>query len=111
MRLLAVSGKIFRCAYAHLVKECFLFCTGEALQKVQRTEFFARKFEIKAECRIEHSVIFCGGAGDHRIVMAGAVARSLCEGDVIICGADAVSKSYPAFFDDFASLKGESYEI
>lgn len=51
------------------------------------------------------------GAGDHRIVMAGAVARSLCGGDVMLCGADAVSKSYPAFFDDFAALKGESHEI
>ncbi len=51
------------------------------------------------------------GAGDHRIVMAAAVARALCDGETVICGADAVSKSYPAFFDDFASLKGESHEI
>lgn len=50
-------------------------------------------------------------AGDHRIVMASAVARSLCREEVVILGADAVSKSYPTFFDDYAALKGESHEI
>ena len=38
-------------------------------------------------------------------------ARSLCDGPVTVTGAGAVSKSYPAFFDDYASLKGESHEI
>ena len=51
------------------------------------------------------------GAGDHRIVMAASVARALCKGETVISGAEAVSKSYPAFFEDYASLKGESYEI
>lgn len=51
------------------------------------------------------------GAGDHRIVMAAAVARSLCEHDLVIVGAEAVAKSYPDFFKDYAILKGESHEI
>lgn len=51
------------------------------------------------------------GAGDHRIVMAGAVARALCRGEIVIAGSEAVSKSYPTFFEDYAVLKGESYEI
>ena len=51
------------------------------------------------------------GAGDHRIVMAAAVARSLCENDLVIVGAEAVAKSYPDFFKDYAILKGESHEI
>lgn len=42
-------------------------------------------------------------AGDHRIAMAGAVLSTLCEGTVTIVGAEAVKKSYPAFFQDFES--------
>lgn len=42
--------------------------------------------------------------GDHRIAMTAAVAASLCESDVTILGAQAVSKSYPAFFEDYARL-------
>lgn len=38
------------------------------------------------------------GAGDHRIVMAAAVAAILCPRPVVITGAQAVDKSYPAFF-------------
>ncbi len=44
------------------------------------------------------------GAGDHRIVMCAAVASALCDGDVVIDGAEAVSKSYPEFWTDFVSL-------
>lgn len=41
---------------------------------------------------------------DHRIVMAAAMAAMRAEGAVTINGAEAVSKSYPAFFDDLLSL-------
>lgn len=44
-------------------------------------------------------------AGDHRIAMSAAVASVLC-GDVTILGAQSVSKSYPAFWEDFAKLGG-----
>lgn len=44
---------------------------------------------------------------DHRIVMAAAIAGSLCENDVIIKGADAVNKSYPSFFEDFEKIGGK----
>jgi len=46
------------------------------------------------------------GAGDHRIVMAAAVASCACENPVVIEGCEAVGKSYPGFFDDFRSLGG-----
>lgn len=51
------------------------------------------------------------GHNDHRIVMAAAAASCGCTGLVIIRGAEAVNKSYPAFFRDFAALGGEVYEI
>lgn len=46
------------------------------------------------------------GANDHRIVMSAAVAALRSEGSVTIFGAQAVRKSYPHFFDDFARLGG-----
>jgi len=46
------------------------------------------------------------GAGDHRIVMAAAVASCVCEKSVIIKGFGAVNKSYPGFFGDFITLGG-----
>jgi 3-phosphoshikimate 1-carboxyvinyltransferase len=51
------------------------------------------------------------GAGDHRIVMAAAVARAIAGGDIEILGAGAVTKPYPGFFGDLARLKGASHEI
>ncbi len=45
-------------------------------------------------------------ANDHRIVMAASIAASLCEAAVVIQGAEAVNKSYPTFFEDFAAVKG-----
>lgn len=50
------------------------------------------------------------GWNDHRIVMALAVASSCAEGCVEIKGHDAVSKSYPGFWDDFRRLGGRIYE-
>lgn len=44
-------------------------------------------------------------AGDHRIAMAAAIA-SVAAGEVTVIGADAVNKSYPAFFEDFRRLGG-----
>ncbi len=44
-------------------------------------------------------------AKDHRIAMAAAIA-SVVAGDVTILGAEAVNKSYPAFFEDFRKLGG-----
>lgn len=45
--------------------------------------------------------------GDHRIVMMAAIASLLSEESITIEGAEAVNKSYPGFFEDFASLGAE----
>ncbi len=45
-------------------------------------------------------------AGDHRIAMAFAILGTRCLGPVTIRGAEAVNKSYPAFFEDFRRLGG-----
>lgn len=46
------------------------------------------------------------GFGDHRMVMAAAIASILAETPVTIDGAEAVEKSYPHFFEDFKHLGG-----
>ena len=43
---------------------------------------------------------------DHRIAMSAAIAATICAEPVIIQGAEAVSKSYPGFFDDMKALGG-----
>ena len=43
--------------------------------------------------------------GDHRIVMASAIAACYCERAVLIEGAEAVNKSYPGFFADLDKLR------
>ena len=51
------------------------------------------------------------GAGDHRIVMAAAIAATRADGDVIIKGAEAAEKSYPDFFKDYTNLGGKTNVI
>lgn len=46
------------------------------------------------------------GFGDHRVVMSAAIASCISKNKVEITGAEAVAKSYPAFFDDFKKLGG-----
>ena len=61
---------------------------------------------------IEGSGELRGGAArshnDHRIAMALAVAAALCEGPLELAGDEAVRKSAPAFWDEYASLGGNS---
>lgn len=47
------------------------------------------------------------GHKDHRIVMSLCVAASLFDHSVIIEGAEAINKSYPAFFEDYHSIGGK----
>lgn len=46
--------------------------------------------------------------GDHRIVMAAAIAALKCDGDVTVHGAEAAEKSYPDFFKDYTKLGGNA---
>lgn len=46
-------------------------------------------------------------ANDHRIAMSAGVAAILCNSAVVLSNAEAVAKSYPAFWEDYDTLKGE----
>lgn len=69
---------------------------------------------------LEDSLVVHGGrarggetqsANDHRIAMASAIAAAYCEGPTIIRQAEAVNKSYPAFFEDFSKLGGKYRQL
>ena len=66
---------------------------------------------LEGDCLvIQGGAPLTGGAvesfGDHRIAMAAAVAASLCRGPVQLSGAEAVTKSYPRFWQGYRSLGG-----
>ena len=44
---------------------------------------------------------------DHRIAMAAAIAATVADGPVTILGAECVSKSYPAFWNEYKQLGGK----
>ena len=46
--------------------------------------------------------------GDHRIAMSAAMAACGCAGPVTVLGSECVAKSYPAFWEGFASLKEDA---
>ena len=51
------------------------------------------------------------GCADHRIVMAAAIAATVCTNPVTIKGAEAANKSYPGFFEDYKGLGGKINEL
>lgn len=51
------------------------------------------------------------GCGDHRIVMAAAVAATRAIAPVTIVGAEAVQKSYPGFWDIYQQLGGKFHVL
>ncbi len=78
-----------------------------------------KAFNIKSECDGKTMIIYGGeikggkaqAFNDHRIVMASAVLSSVADGESEIVGAEAVQKSYPTFFTDYAKLGGNTSEV
>jgi 3-phosphoshikimate 1-carboxyvinyltransferase len=44
---------------------------------------------------------------DHRVAMSLAVASTVCQGNLLLRGAECVKKSYPHFWGDFKKLGGD----
>jgi len=82
-----------------------LLSTFETLKamgvEVQMTE---SSLTIKGRSNLEGGTF--ESFGDHRIVMMAAIAASRSAKPVLIKNADAVNKSYPDFFTDFAKIGG-----
>lgn len=66
---------------------------------------FSDSLTIQGKPRLAGGVTV-DGWGDHRIVMAAAIAALRCEHPVTITGAQAVAKSYPSFFEDYQTIGG-----
>ena len=87
--------------------------------RVQTTISMLDSFRIKAESDGVNLTVYGGAVkpgktssfNDHRIVMSAAVLSLGVEGEAEITDAQAVSKSYPTFFEDFNGLGGNSYEF
>ena len=47
------------------------------------------------------------GGNDHRTVMSTSVLATFAKGSSSITGAEAIQKSYPAFFEDLVKLGGK----
>ena len=73
---------------------------GAAVEEKEE-ELIVTGGSLKGGCEVS-------GYNDHRIVMSMAVAALICEGPLIIRGAEAVSKSYPDFFDEYRRLGGRA---
>lgn len=72
--------------------------------------------EVNDEIHIRGKKTLKGGVtvnsyNDHRIAMMISIAASLSEEEVILTNANAVSKSYPNFFDDYQAVGGKFKHI
>lgn len=87
--------------------------------RIKTTIAALNQMGIKTEEKPDGMIIYGGepkgavidGAGDHRIVMAFSVAAAYAKGESVIMGAEAISKSYPEFFEEFKKLEGKVNEI
>lgn len=82
---------------------CGLNNTGIAARESEDGILFPQKADF-APCEIN-------GFGDHRIVMAFAVAAAYAKGEITIAGAQSIDKSYPDFWEDYKSLGGKANVI
>ncbi|MGQ9815801.1 MAG: 3-phosphoshikimate 1-carboxyvinyltransferase, partial [Candidatus Roseilinea sp.] len=79
----------------------------EELRKMgARIEATPDGFIVEGPTRLRGAVV--DGRGDHRIAMALAVAGLVADGETVITGAECVSKTYPCFFSDLATLSPEA---
>ena len=69
------------------------------------------KAEATEDTLTVHGTGLAGGTvdsvNDHRIAMSAAIAATICTKPVTIFGAEAVNKSYPRFWEEYARLGGK----
>ena len=97
--------KFFNAARLRIKESDRIFSTVQMLKNLG-----AEAFETEDGLVVRGGAPLRGGRvnsfNDHRIAMSAAICSTICEKDVIIEEAQAVSKSYPAFWDDFEALGG-----
>lgn len=97
--------KIFNAGRLRLKESDRLFTVADTLRKLE-----ANILEEGSSLLIRGGRPLAGGEvdshGDHRIAMMSALASLISRDKIVISGAEAVGKSYPGFFEDFAALGG-----
>ena len=80
---------------------------------IAMVEALGGRAEATEDTLTVHGTGYRGGTvdaqNDHRIAMSAAIAATVCTEPVTILGAEAVKKSYPKFWDEYARLGG-NYE-
>lgn len=91
------------------IKECDrLSAIAENLKRLSvKTEETEDSLTVWGRTYLEGGVRL-SGFNDHRMVMSAAIMGAACRSPIIIEGAEAVSKSYPGFFEDFRKLGGKA---
>lgn len=106
---LADGTTVFENAERLRMKESDRIATTKALLSVLGAEMTVAQENGMTNLYIEGIKEYNGGcidgAGDHRIVMAAAVASVRATKEILIQGSQAVNKSYPGFFEDFDKVK------
>lgn len=107
------AAEIVNAARLRLKESDRLQATADALQAIgAKIEVHADGLTINGSKGQPH---LRGGAvdscGDHRIVMALAVAALRTQEGIVIRKSEAVSKSYPTFFDEWKRLGGQIDEL
>ena len=80
---------------------------------IAMVEALGGRAEATEDTLTVHGIGYRGGTvdaqNDHRIAMSAAIAATVCCEPVTVLGAEAVKKSYPKFWDEYARLGG-NYE-
>lgn len=89
--------------------------------RIESTAKMLRAFGVKADALTDGLVVHpralpfeactVDGANDHRIVMTAAIMATRANGPVTINGCNAITKSYPTFFDHFRQAGGSTNEF
>jgi 3-phosphoshikimate 1-carboxyvinyltransferase len=105
----AAEGKteIFHAGRLRLKESDRLAVMTDCLKKIGvEVEEHPEGLTIIGGCTPPAQAVTIDAHGDHRIVMAMAIAATSLGVEIIIEGADAVQKSYPSFFAEFTKLGG-----
>ena len=102
----AKNGAVFKNIQRLRIKE-----SDRVASTIAMLEALGGKAEATEDTLTVYGTGYRGGIvdaqNDHRIAMSAAIAATVCTEPVTILGAEAVKKSYPKFWDEYARLGGK----
>ena len=102
----AKKGAVFTNIQRLRIKE-----SDRVASTIAMVEALGGRAEATEDTLTVHGTGYRGGTvdaqNDHRIAMSAAIAATVCTEPVTVLGAEAVKKSYPKFWDEYARLGGK----